>query len=101
MKALLLSCLCALAIGAAACGGTDVQGQTLDEAQQTLREQGVQVQVTSTNPEIDPQAVDPSSVTVCVQEPETVSEGDTANLQVDTECAQEAGGDKKKKKRKR
>lgn len=101
MKLSLLICLSALAVGAAACGGTDVEGKTLAEAQKELRAEGVKVQVTSTNPQIDAQAVDQNAVTVCDQEPDTVSKGDTANLQVDESCPEEGGSGKKKKKRKR
>jgi hypothetical protein len=81
----------------AACGGPDTEDQTLTEARQTLEEAGVpQENITLTGSEAE--SGDPDTLIVCDQEPDAADPDDTVVLQVSTNCPNDDGGGKKKKR---
>ena len=82
------------------CGGfntPDTEGQTLAQAQQTLRDAGVpdgNITVTGENG-------DPNQLIVCDHDPDGVAPSQPLTLQVAQNCQQEDDSDRKRKKRKR
>ncbi len=82
------------------CGGTNTEGQTLQEARQTLADAGVpEENVTVTGTEA---GGDPATLSVCAQRPSGAEPGDTVTLEVATTCpeaAEEDDDDDDRKKR--
>jgi hypothetical protein len=82
------------------CGGSstpDTEGQTLAQAQQTLRDAGVpddNITVTGENG-------DPNQLIVCDHDPDGVAPSQPLTLQVAQNCQQEDDSDRKRKKRTR
>ena len=82
------------------CGGSgtlDTEGQTLAQAQQTLRDAGVpddNVTVTGENG-------DPNQLVVCDHDPDGVAPSQPVTLEVAQNCPQEDDSDRKRKKRTR
>ena len=82
------------------CGGSrtpDTEGQTLAQAQQTLRDAGV----TDGNVTVAGESGDPNELVVCDHDPDGVAPSQPVTLQVAQNCQQEDDSDKKRKKRKR
>jgi hypothetical protein len=82
------------------CGGSstpDTEGQTLAQAQQTLRDAGVpEGNITVTGEDGDPNAL-----IVCDHEPDGVASKEPLTLEVAQNCQQEDDDRKRKKKRRR
>lgn len=84
----------------AGCGGSstpDTEGQTLAQAQQTLRDAGVpdgNVTVTGENG-------DPNELVVCDHDPDGVAPSQPVTLEIAQSCQQEEDDDRKRKKKKR
>ena len=82
------------------CGGSstpDTEGQTLAQAQQTLRDAGVpEGNITVTGEDGDPNAL-----IVCDHDPDGVAPTEPLTLQVAQNCQQEDDDRKRKKKRRR
>ena len=82
----------------AGCGGSttpDTEGQTLAEAQQTLRDAGVP----NENITVTGEQGDPNDLIVCDHDPDGVAPSEPVTLQVAQDCPEEDDRDKKKKKR--
>ncbi len=76
----------------------DTEGQTLAEAQQTLRDAGV----SDNNITVTGESGDPNSLIVCDHDPDGVAPSQPLTLEVAQDCQQqEEGDDDKKKKKKR
>ena len=81
------------------CGSStpDTEGQTLAQAQQTLRDAGVpdeNITVTGENG-------DPNQLVVCDHDPDGVAPSQPLTLEVAQNCPQEDDSDRKRKKRTR
>ncbi len=84
----------------AGCGGSttpDTEGQTLAQAQQTLRDAGV----SDGNITVAGESGDPNELVVCDHDPDGAAPSQPVTLQVAQNCQQEDDSDKKRKKRKR
>jgi beta-lactam-binding protein with PASTA domain len=82
------------------CGGSrtpDTEGQTLAQAQQTLRDAGVP----DGNVTVAGESGDPNELVVCDHDPDGVAPSQPVTLQVAQNCQQEDESDRKRKKRKR
>ena len=82
------------------CGGAstpDTEGQTLAQAQQTLRDAGVP----DGNITVTGESGDPNALIVCDHDPDGVAPSQPVSLQVAQNCQQEDDSDRKRKKRKR
>jgi len=80
------------------CGGSktpDTEGQTLAQAQQTLRDAGV----SESNITVTGETGDPNSLVVCDHDPDGVAPSEPLTLEVAQNCPQEDDSDKKRKKR--
>lgn len=82
------------------CGGSttpDTEGQTLAQAQQTLRDAGVpEGNITVTGEDGDPNAL-----IVCDHDPDGVAPTEPLTLEVAQSCQQEDESDRKRKKKRR
>ena len=82
------------------CGGSgtpDTEGQTLVQAQQTLRDAGVP----DGNITVTGESGDPNDLIVCDHDPDGVAPTETLTLEVAQNCQQEDDDRKRKKKRRR
>ena len=82
------------------CGGSttpDTEGQTLAEAQQTLRDAGVP----EGNMTVTGESGDPNALIVCDHDPDGVAPTEPLTLEVAQSCQQEDDDRKRKKKRRR
>ena len=82
----------------AGCGGSttpDTEGQTLAQAQQTLRDAGV----AESNISVTGESGDPNELTVCDHDPDGVDPSQPVTLQVAQGCPDEDDDRKRKKKR--
>ena len=82
------------------CGGSrtpDTEGQTLAQAQQTLRDAGVP----DGNITVTGESGDPNELVVCDHDPDGVAPSQPVTLQVAQNCQQEDDSDSKLKKKKR
>ena len=82
------------------CGGSttpDTEGETLAQAQQTLRDAGVP----DGNITVAGESGDPNELIVCDHDPDGVAPSRPVTLQVAQNCQQEDDSDRKRKKRKR
>ncbi len=84
----------------AGCGGSttpDTEGQTLAQAQQTLRDAGV----SDDNITVTGENGDPNQLIVCDHDPDGVAPSQPVTLEVGQNCQQEDDSDRKRKKKKR
>ncbi len=84
----------------AGCGASntpDTEGQTLAQAQQTLRDAGVP----NENITVTGEQGDPNEVIVCDHAPDSASPSEPVTLEVAQDCPQEEEEDRDKKKKKR
>ena len=84
----------------AGCGGSstpDTEGQTLAQAQQTLRDAGVP----DDNITVTGEQGDPNELVVCDHDPDGVAPSQPLTLEVAQSCQQEEDDDRKRKKKKR
>ena len=84
----------------AGCGGSttpDTEGQTLAQAQQTLRDAGV----AESNISVTGDSGDPNELTVCDHDPDSVDPSRPVTLEVAQNCPRDDDSDRKKKKKKR
>jgi uncharacterized alpha/beta hydrolase family protein len=82
------------------CGGSstpDTEGQTLAQAQQTLRDTGVPER----NITVTGEDGDPNTLIVCDHDPDGVAPTEPLTLEVAQNCQQEDDDRKRKKKRRR
>jgi beta-lactam-binding protein with PASTA domain len=81
----------------AGCGQStpDTEGQTLAQAQQTLRDAGV----AESNITVTGESGDPNSLIVCDHDPDNVDPSEPLTLQVAQSCPDDDDGKKKKKKK--
>ena len=82
------------------CGGSrtpDTEGQTLAQAQQTLRDAGVP----DGNITVRGESGDPNELVVCDHDPDGVAPSQPVTLQVARNCQQEDDSDRKRKKKRR
>ncbi len=82
------------------CGGSttpDTEGQTLAQAQQTLRDAGVP----EGNISVTGESGDPNALIVCDHDPDGVAPTKPLTLEVAQSCQQEDDDRKRKKKRRR
>ena len=82
------------------CGGAstpDTEGETLAQAQQTLRDAGVP----DGNITVTGESGDPNALIVCDHDPDGVAPSQPVTMQVAQNCQQEDDSDRKRKKRKR
>jgi hypothetical protein len=78
-------------------GTPDTEGQTLFQAQQTLRDAGVPAE----NITVTGETGDPDTLIVCDHDPDGVAPSQPLTLDVATNCPQDDDSDKKHKKKKR
>jgi beta-lactam-binding protein with PASTA domain len=84
----------------AGCGSSatpDTEGQTLAQAQQTLRDAGVP----ANNITVTGENGDPNELIVCDHDPDGVAPSQPVTLEVGQNCQQEDDSDRKRKKKKR
>lgn len=84
----------------AGCGGAttpDTEGQTLAQAQQSLRDAGV----SDSNITVNGPQGDPNNVYVCDHDPDGVEPSRPVTLEVAQDCPDDDGDRKKKKKKRR
>ena len=84
----------------AGCGGSstpDTEGQTLAQAQQSLRDAGVP----DDNITVTGEQGDPNELVVCDHDPDGVAPSQPLTLEVAQSCQQEEDDDRKRKKKKR
>ena len=84
----------------AGCGGSstpDTEGQTLAQAQQSLRDAGVP----DDNITVTGEQGDPNELVVCDHDPDGVDPSQPVTLEVAQSCQQEEDDDRKRKKKKR
>jgi beta-lactam-binding protein with PASTA domain len=80
------------------CGGSttpDTEGQTLAQAQQTLRDAGVP----AGNVTVTGESGDPNALIVCNHDPDSVAPTEPLTLEVAQSCQQEDDRKRKKKRR--
>ncbi len=80
----------------AGCGQStpDTEGQTLAQAQQSLRDAGV----SESNINVAGESGDPNSLIVCDHDPDNADPSEPLTLQVAQDCPDDDGKKKKKKK---
>jgi beta-lactam-binding protein with PASTA domain len=86
-----------LVVGCGGSGTPDTEGQTLAQAQQTLRDAGVP----EGNITVTGESGDPNDLIVCDHDPDGVEPSQPLTLEVAQSCPQEDDSDSKRKKRKR
>jgi beta-lactam-binding protein with PASTA domain len=84
-------------VGCGRSGTPDTEGQTLAQAQQTLRDAGVP----DGNITVRGESGDPNDFVVCDQDPDGVAPSQPVTLEVAQDCPQEDDSDRKRKKKKR
>jgi hypothetical protein len=84
-------------VGCSGSGTPDTEGQTLAQAQQTLRGAGVP----DDNITVTGESGDSSELIVCDHDPDGVAPSQPVTLEVAQDCQQEDDSDRKRKKRTR
>ncbi len=82
------------------CGGSgtpDTEGQTLAQAQQTLRDAGV----AENNTSVTGESGDPNELIVCDHDPDGVDPSQPVTLEVAQNCPEDDDSDRKRKKKRR